>query len=132
MWASRDLLCWLLLGNDMASSPAQKALKWIRDQGYTADVAEYWNHFARRRKDLFGFIDIVAAKAGEPLIGIQATSRTNISARVRKIRSIEAHSLWLSSGCRLLVVGLPRVVELLEEGTIDVVHHKKSRRGSRD
>lgn len=113
-------------------SPTEKALKWIRDQGYTADITEHWMHFAKRRKDLFGFIDIVAVKPDSPLVGIQATSRTNISARVRKIRSLDVHQVWLKSGCRLLVVGLPRVVELLEEGTVDALHNEKRRRRNRD
>jgi hypothetical protein len=33
-------------------------------QGWDADITEYWNSFARKRKDLYGFIDMVVSKPG--------------------------------------------------------------------
>ena len=52
----------------MATSPTQLSLKKLREEGYiTIQVVEYWNSFARRRIDLFGFIDILAIKNGEVL-----------------------------------------------------------------
>ena len=44
---------------------------------------EYWNGFARKRVDLFGFIDIVAVS--DHTIGVQCTSDSNVSSRVNKI-----------------------------------------------
>ena len=38
------------------TSPTQRTLKYLRDKGYTAQVVEHWNAFAKRRIDLFGVI----------------------------------------------------------------------------
>lgn len=68
----------------MALSPTQLSLRTLRANGYIAEVVEKWIPGAGIRKDLFGFIDIVAVRDGET-VGIQTTSKSNISARVRKI-----------------------------------------------
>ena len=73
----------------MATSPTQLSLKKLREEGYiTIQVVEYWNSFARRRIDLFGFIDILAIKDGE-VLAIQTTTVGNAGARVKKIANHE-------------------------------------------
>lgn len=66
------------------NSPTQRSLKNLRDGGYQAQVVEHWNPFAKVRQDLFGFIDIVAV-GNSQTIGVQTTSYSNMSARVKKI-----------------------------------------------
>ena len=66
------------------TSPTQRSLKYLRDEGYTAEVVEHWNPHARIRQDLFGIIDIVAVKPGETL-AVQTTSSAHVAERVRKI-----------------------------------------------
>lgn len=56
--------------------------------GYTAEVVERWNPFARIRQDLFGMIDILVL-AGENTMGVQVTSASNVAARVAKITASE-------------------------------------------
>lgn len=68
----------------MATSPTQLTLRHLRDQGYTAQVVEVWNPHSRTRHDLFGFVDVLAVRGAETL-AVQATSATNVSARVTKI-----------------------------------------------
>jgi hypothetical protein len=69
----------------MTRSPTALTLQWLEENGYIADIVE------RRitpliKKDLFGFIDIVAVEADIGFtLGIQVTTRHNISARVNKI-----------------------------------------------
>jgi hypothetical protein len=95
-----------------ATSPTQNTLKTLRKSGYIADIAEYWNSFSRKRKDLFGFIDIVAvvdSEFPEPILAIQATSYGNISARVKKIKGIPAAKRWLQSGGKIEVWGWHKV-----------------------
>ena len=38
-------------------TPTQRTLKHMRERGYTCQVVEHWNPFARIRQDLYGFID---------------------------------------------------------------------------
>ena len=116
----------------MPTSPTQRTLKRIRDAGATAAVAEYWlrvpNHPGGGvRRDLFGFIDVVALWPGEGTIGIQATSGSNGRARVRKIATeCRDNALaWLAQGNRIQVWDWrklkgkwePRIVEV----TVDLI-----------
>jgi hypothetical protein len=72
----------------MATSPTQLSLKKLREEGYTVQVVEYWNSFARIRIDLFGFIDILALK-GKEVLAVQTTSASNMNARIKKIADHE-------------------------------------------
>jgi len=49
------------------------------------------------RKDLFGFIDIIAMR-DKRIVAIQCTSDSNAAGRVSKIRSLPASATWLAAG----------------------------------
>lgn len=87
-----------------STSPTQRTLKLCRDHGWTVQVVERWNPFAKIRQDLFGFIDLVAMD-GVNIIGIQSTSGDNVSKRLDKIRANDKSAEWLRSGGRLFVHG---------------------------
>jgi len=101
------------------NSPTQRTLKLFRDAGWTCSVVEKFNRFARVRQDVFGFGDILAFAIPKPLLEtetkygnlghgialIQATSDTNISSRMKKVKENQATRGWLSSGGRIFVVG---------------------------
>ena len=84
-------------------SPTQRTLQFYRDHGLAIEVVERWIPQTRRRKDLFGFIDLVAITA-DHTFGIQATSTGNMSSRLEKIRGSELARLWLSTPSRRLCV----------------------------
>jgi len=87
-------------------TPTQRTLKLLRTAGYTAEITERWNQFAGVRQDLFQFVDIVAVRAAtKEIVAVQCTSTPNMAARVKKIRALAAHSEWLGSGGRILVIG---------------------------
>src|SRR4029077_18471640 len=69
---------------DVAITPTQLTLRDLRGEGWTAEVVEHYNVFTKTRHDLFNIIDIVALRGGTTLGG-QATSATNVAARIRKI-----------------------------------------------
>ena len=50
------------------TSPTQRSLAALRERGMLAEVVERWNPYTKTRKDLFGFVDIVAvlASTGDP------------------------------------------------------------------
>lgn len=68
------------------------------------EVVEKWIPGANIRKDLFGFIDLVALKDNQTL-GVQATSYSNISARVRKIEESELLSVVRKASWQVWVIG---------------------------
>lgn len=85
-------------------SPTQRTLAEMRKRGYLCEVVERWNPHARVRNDLYGFIDVLCI-ADTETIGVQATSGSNVSARVKKIADAENTARVRSAGWRILVQG---------------------------
>lgn len=67
-------------------------------------MCESYNAFTKRKKDLFGIFDLVAI-GNEETIGIQITSKSNISARVKKIEESDYLAELIRSGWRIIVIG---------------------------
>lgn len=86
------------------SSPAQRSLALLREQGYTAEVVERWNAFAKVRHDLFGFIDIIAVGNGQT-IAVQTTSKSNMNARLKKIAESPSLPEILRSNWKVVIHG---------------------------
>lgn len=90
----------------MKTSPTQRSLKALRAMGYTAQVVERWNQYARVRQDLFGGIDIVAIHPDHSgVLGVQATVTGSASNRLKKLQKLPAMQLWLETGNRLEIWG---------------------------
>lgn len=84
-------------------------MKLFRKFGYTVWKTEYWCSFSRKRKDLLGFIDVIAFDEGE-IIGVQDTSVGNMRARVKKILASPLAWDWLQEDSRtIIVVGWEKV-----------------------
>jgi hypothetical protein len=81
-----------------------RTTKHLREQGYLVATVEYYSSFTKRRHDLFGCIDLLAIGNGETL-AIQVTSRSNMSARIKKIEDNLALPEMLRSKWRILVHG---------------------------
>lgn len=86
------------------SSPTQRSLAYLRDEGYVAAVVERWNPHARVRQDLWGFIDILAIRDSETL-GVQACSGSDVSKRMHKIAESELVGAVRRAGWRIHVHG---------------------------
>jgi hypothetical protein len=84
-----------------------RTTKHLREQGYLVATVEHYNSFTRRKHDLFGCIDLLAIGNGETL-AIQVTSRSNMSARIKKIQDNLALPEMLRSKWRILVHGWDR------------------------
>jgi hypothetical protein len=123
------------------ASPTQLTIRHYLERGYLVDVVERWVPRANIRRDLFGVIDLVAITADEPLIGIQATSISNVSARLAKARASAALAVWLRTGARFIVIGWakragrwhPKIVEMrgddmIVEVTVSIPRKKRKGR----
>jgi len=86
------------------SSPLQRSIKHLKDQGYSVARGEHWNSFSRTRIDLFNFGDLLVAN-GDHIALVQVTTAGNMGAREKKIWSLPVHRIWLSSGGRIFVHG---------------------------
>ena len=85
-------------------SPTQRSLKRARDAGYVASVVEKWNPHSRTRHDLFGVIDLIELRE-HSIVGVQVTSRSNVSARLAKAKAEPRLVAWLRCGGRFEVHG---------------------------
>lgn len=81
------------------TSPTQRTLHLLRKEGYTAQVVEKFVAWANRRIDLFGFIDVVGIHPDKQgILGVQTTSGSNLSARIKKSQALAAYHIWLRAG----------------------------------
>lgn len=88
------------------SSPTQRTLAELRKRGYPlVQVVEHWVPRANVRRDLWGFVDVVAITAEGETIGVQATSGSNVSARIAKITDSPALPVLRKANWRLFVWG---------------------------
>ena len=90
-------------------SPTALTLRKLRTDGCMAAVVERWNHFARVRQDLFGFIDIVAVVPGAVgVLGVQACVTGDAPKRFAKCRAEPLAAnvrRWLAAGNAFAVWG---------------------------
>lgn len=88
-------------------SPTARSLAECEKRGWLAYVCEKWIPHARVRKDAFGFGDLLVMDGWHGSLLIQATSDSNVSARVGKIKTecSEAARTWLYHGNRIQVWG---------------------------
>ena len=92
----------------MPTSTTQLTLRELRKRGYTADVVERWVMGANVRKDLWGFIDVLALN-GKEIVAVQATSYENVSARVKKMTDHENLPKVREAGITILIWGWRKV-----------------------
>lgn len=88
----------------MATSPTQLSLRHLRNSGLYAEIVEHYNCFTKRRHDLFGFADIIALGDGMIMV-VQTTTRSNIAARIQKIRASDLLPIVLKAGIIVEVHG---------------------------
>jgi hypothetical protein len=76
----------------------------MRERGYYAETVERWIPRLNIRKDFAGVIDVLCLGDNE-IVGVQTTSASNVSARVRKIANAETLPHLRRAGVRILVHG---------------------------
>lgn len=87
-------------------TPTQRSREHLESLGYHVEVVEQVRRTPGRvwRVDLFGFLDLIAIRRGE-ILGVQSTSATNVSSRVRKIGESPLLPVVREAGIRVVVHG---------------------------
>lgn len=85
-------------------SPSALSMEKLSADGWLADTVERHIPYTRLKKDLFGGFDHLAVRAGE-ILAVQSTSRSNVSARVNKIRALPHFQVLQASGMQMVVWG---------------------------
>lgn len=85
-------------------SPTQRSLAFCRKNGWTVQVVERFNIYAKRRIDLFGVIDLMVLdeNGGGPL-GVQACAGASHAARRTKALAEPRLAKWLVQPARFEV-----------------------------
>ncbi len=89
-------------------SPTARTIKRLKAEGWAVAVVEKKVPYTFTSVDLFGIGDLLAMRAGEPLVLIQCTSGANVSSRRRKSLASPHLATWLSTGARFVVHGWAR------------------------
>lgn len=75
-------------------SMSQRTKTYMQDIGWEIDKVEYWNTFARKRKDLYGFGDFLAF-CDEGTVIVQCSDHTSHSKRRNKILALDIARKWI-------------------------------------
>jgi hypothetical protein len=86
-------------------SPTQRSLALMRGRNYVAEVTEKWIPGANVRRDLWGFCDVLCLGPDGERVAVQATSASNVSARVKKIADSPLVGVVRKAGIRIFVHG---------------------------
>ena len=81
-------------------SPTQRTIRALKQDGAHCGIVERFNAHVGPfgiRQDLFGFIDIIALRAGG-IVGVQCCAGSGFAAHDRKIRENEMAPEWIKSG----------------------------------
>lgn len=87
------------------SSPTQRSLAKLRKDGWVAEVVEKWLPVVKRRKDLWGFCDILCIDSSGGILAVQTTSASNAQARVKKIQESDMLTMVRKCGIAIHVHG---------------------------
>jgi hypothetical protein len=85
-------------------SPTELTLRELRKTWPLVAVVERWNAHTRIRQDLFGILDVIAVGPGGT-VGVQSTSRGNLSARRNKIMAHPDTPTLLVAGWAVVLHG---------------------------
>jgi len=104
----------------MATSPTQRTIRELKNQGRKCGIVERFNHHVGPhgiRQDLFGIIDIIALDPERGVVGIQTTG-SDFSGHYKKLTEEMAQSTldWLKTPGAVLELWGWRKVKLKRGG----------------
>lgn len=81
-------------------SPTARSLALLRELGYEPDIVERRIPGADTTRDFFGCVDLIAAHPQGGILAVQATTSSNLAARVTKAKGEPRLVVWLRAGGR--------------------------------
>src|SRR5512139_1545117 len=76
-------------------TPQVRSTHYLTRAGYMVGTLEHYNPFCKRKVDLWGFADLIAARPGMPVMLVQTTTASNLSARRKKILTNANARKWV-------------------------------------
>jgi hypothetical protein len=96
--------------------PETRTIRALQAAGYLAQKVEQQIHGTHIKRDLFGFLDVLAIR-GDEILGVQATSLSHVSDRIKKIEDHENLPAVRKANISIQVWGwgdseTPRIVDI--------------------
>lgn len=85
-------------------SPTARTKRLLEAEGFTVEIVERWIPGANIRRDLWGFLDVLAIRDRETL-GVQVTTADHVSHRRSKILASPLLTSVLAAGWRVEIHG---------------------------
>lgn len=82
----------------------ERSVEWLKAQGYKVERVDHYDPILKRHFDLFGIFDYLALREGET-VGVQITSKSNLSTRKKKILDGYGYKWVSAAGWKVLVLG---------------------------
>jgi hypothetical protein len=83
----------------MGCSPTALSLRLLRRPGYTADVCERYLHQVQRKRDLFGFADVIACHPTcREILLVQCTTLGHAGDRLKRVLGRPELRAWVAAG----------------------------------
>ena len=76
------------------TSPTQRTLKMLREQGRICAIVEKWNPYAGHRQDVWGWMDILCIDPEQGIVGVQSCGQS-FSEHREKMLENEILPEWL-------------------------------------
>lgn len=77
-------------------------MRSLRKLGLTCEGVEWYNHYTRRKHDLFQFADVISFGSSHVVLLVQTTTKTNLLARLKKVLANPIALEWCKCPHRLL------------------------------
>jgi hypothetical protein len=103
-------------------TPQARATKQLREEGYEVDVVERISRVRGMtwRNDLFGAFDLLAVNAAGDVRAVQVTSRSNVSARCKKLADLPVLAWLRKASWSLEVWGWGKTKTLGDWKVVDI------------
>lgn len=86
----------------LSVSNTVRSTRLLEAEGWIVDTVERWIPHTLHKRDLFGFIDLLAVHQGTgETMGIQTTSASNVSSRIHKMTASPHLPVLRKAGWRL-------------------------------
>jgi hypothetical protein len=90
-------------------TPTARSLALLRHSGYLAAVVECWIPHANRRRDLWGFADVLAVHpVRREVVLVQVTTADHLAHRLAKVRAARELPGLMAAGCKVHLHGWKR------------------------
>lgn len=81
------------------------SMHYCYKKSWLPEIVERWIIPGKKKKDFLGFIDMLVCIPNVGILGVQITTKSNMNARIKKIKESPKYPIWKQSFGKLQVWG---------------------------